>query len=250
MATLVAIGYPDQGTAEQAMQTVEQLEAELDHPGRPGRVDLSRPRGQVPRPYHSRRRVRRRRRDLGRLLGPAVRAVVLHPVRRARARRRDGRAVRPHGREGDRQGVPGAGARLRQAGHLGAVHGDRAGDAGQGDRGARAVRRDGNQDLAVRRGHQEARRKRFSSPRARPRPRRPTHRRPAAAGACSRRQRLHPVRKEETNGCSWSGHPPDTDGDLGRETPTSSRRRSGCGRSTAKAAASTRGRSRWSRSRR
>ncbi len=29
MATLVAIGYPDQGTAEQAMQTVEQLEGEL-----------------------------------------------------------------------------------------------------------------------------------------------------------------------------------------------------------------------------
>jgi uncharacterized membrane protein len=29
MATLVAIGYPDQGTAEQARQTVQQLEAEL-----------------------------------------------------------------------------------------------------------------------------------------------------------------------------------------------------------------------------
>jgi uncharacterized membrane protein len=29
MATLVAIGYPDQGTAEQAQRTVEQLEAEL-----------------------------------------------------------------------------------------------------------------------------------------------------------------------------------------------------------------------------
>jgi uncharacterized membrane protein len=29
MATLVAIGYPDQGTAEQARQTVHQLEAEL-----------------------------------------------------------------------------------------------------------------------------------------------------------------------------------------------------------------------------
>jgi len=29
MATLVAIGYPDQGTAEQARGTVEQLEAEL-----------------------------------------------------------------------------------------------------------------------------------------------------------------------------------------------------------------------------
>ena len=29
MATLVAIGYPDQGTAEQARQTVSQLEAEL-----------------------------------------------------------------------------------------------------------------------------------------------------------------------------------------------------------------------------
>ena len=29
MATLVAIGYPDQGTAEQARQTVEELEAEL-----------------------------------------------------------------------------------------------------------------------------------------------------------------------------------------------------------------------------
>jgi uncharacterized membrane protein len=29
MATLVAIGYPDQGTAEQARQTVQELEAEL-----------------------------------------------------------------------------------------------------------------------------------------------------------------------------------------------------------------------------
>jgi uncharacterized membrane protein len=29
MATLVAIGYPDQGTAEQARQTVQQLESEL-----------------------------------------------------------------------------------------------------------------------------------------------------------------------------------------------------------------------------
>jgi uncharacterized membrane protein len=29
MATLVAIGYPDQGTAEQARETVQQLEAEL-----------------------------------------------------------------------------------------------------------------------------------------------------------------------------------------------------------------------------
>src|SRR5207237_3146525 len=29
MATLVAIGYPDQGTAEQARHTVQQLEAEL-----------------------------------------------------------------------------------------------------------------------------------------------------------------------------------------------------------------------------
>ena len=29
MATLVAIGYPDQGTAEQARETVEELEAEL-----------------------------------------------------------------------------------------------------------------------------------------------------------------------------------------------------------------------------
>ena len=29
MATLVAIGYPDQGTAEQAQRTVEQLESEL-----------------------------------------------------------------------------------------------------------------------------------------------------------------------------------------------------------------------------
>ena len=29
MATLVAIGYPDQGTAEQARQTVQQLEADL-----------------------------------------------------------------------------------------------------------------------------------------------------------------------------------------------------------------------------
>jgi uncharacterized membrane protein len=29
MATLVAIGYPDQGTAEQARQTVQQLEGEL-----------------------------------------------------------------------------------------------------------------------------------------------------------------------------------------------------------------------------
>ena len=29
MATLVAIGYPDQGTAEQAMATVQQLESDL-----------------------------------------------------------------------------------------------------------------------------------------------------------------------------------------------------------------------------
>ncbi|MGO9822780.1 MAG: DUF1269 domain-containing protein, partial [Solirubrobacteraceae bacterium] len=29
MATLVAIGYPDQGTAEQARQTVQELESEL-----------------------------------------------------------------------------------------------------------------------------------------------------------------------------------------------------------------------------
>jgi uncharacterized membrane protein len=29
MATLLAIGYPDQGTAEQAMQTVQELESEL-----------------------------------------------------------------------------------------------------------------------------------------------------------------------------------------------------------------------------
>ena len=29
MATLVAIGYPDQGTAEQARHTVQQLESEL-----------------------------------------------------------------------------------------------------------------------------------------------------------------------------------------------------------------------------
>src|SRR2546430_13923477 len=29
MATLVAVGYPDQGTAEQARQTVQQLESEL-----------------------------------------------------------------------------------------------------------------------------------------------------------------------------------------------------------------------------
>ena len=29
MATLVAIGYPEQGTAEQARRTVQQLESEL-----------------------------------------------------------------------------------------------------------------------------------------------------------------------------------------------------------------------------
>ncbi len=29
MATLVAIGYPDQGTAEQALETVQHLEGEL-----------------------------------------------------------------------------------------------------------------------------------------------------------------------------------------------------------------------------
>ena len=29
MATLVAIGYPDQGTAEQARQTVQELQADL-----------------------------------------------------------------------------------------------------------------------------------------------------------------------------------------------------------------------------
>jgi len=34
MATLVAIGYPDQGTAEQARETVARLESELSVPCR------------------------------------------------------------------------------------------------------------------------------------------------------------------------------------------------------------------------
>ena len=58
--------------------------------------------------------------------------------------------------EGNRRGLPAAGARPPQAGHLGAVHGDRASHAGQGDRSARAVPRHRDQDVPVRRGHQEA----------------------------------------------------------------------------------------------
>ena len=66
-----------------------------DHPGRAGRGDLARSGGQVPREHVARWRIGGRRCMVGRLLGLFVRSAVLHPVRRASARRRYGSAVRP-----------------------------------------------------------------------------------------------------------------------------------------------------------
>ena len=128
MATLVAIGYPDQGTAEQARQTVQQLESELIIQADQVAVDLPRPRGQVPRAHHARWRVRRRRRDVGRLLGTAVRPACSSSrspawrsapgwvrcsatwARRGSTRRSSSRCATTSSRD------------------LGAVHGHRAGD--------------------------------------------------------------------------------------------------------------------------
>ena len=133
MATLVAIGYPDQGTAEQARHTVEQLEADL--------IIQADQVAAISRDLDGKYHVHTTHGGASAgggavwwLLGLAVWTAVLRTVRRMGRRGRFGCAVRPSRRERDRQGVPAAGARLRQAGDVGALHGDRAGDAGQGRR--------------------------------------------------------------------------------------------------------------------
>ncbi len=80
MATLVAIGYPDQTTAEEARQTVQQLEAEL---------------------IIQADQVASISRDLGWVLGIVIRPLVLHSVRGMGGGRRTRRAVWPSRRERD-----------------------------------------------------------------------------------------------------------------------------------------------------
>ena len=94
MATLVAIGYPDQGTAEQARQTVQELEAEL--------IIQADQVASISRDLEGKYHVHTSHggasagggRVVGRVLGAAVRVAVLHPVRRSRVGRRHGRVVR------------------------------------------------------------------------------------------------------------------------------------------------------------
>ena len=94
MATLVAIGYPDQGTAEQARETVQRLESELIIQADQVAAISRDPDGK----YHVHTTHGGASAGggavVGRVLGIAVRAAVLHPVRRAGDRRGNGRVVR------------------------------------------------------------------------------------------------------------------------------------------------------------
>jgi hypothetical protein len=144
MATVVVIAYPDEDTAEQARATVWQLEEELIIQADQVAVISRDPEGEISRPYQPQRFLDSGRSDLGWVLGIAVWHAVLDPVCRLGDGRRLGSAVRSFPRQGRRPGFPAAGARCPAARHLGAVPGDRACDAGQGDRCATAVRRDRN----------------------------------------------------------------------------------------------------------
>ena len=141
MATLVAIAYPDEKTAEQARATVWQLlEEELITQADQIAVISRNQEGK----YHvhtSTPASQPRAERSGAGSGACCCDGVPDPVCRLGDGRRSRSAVRPLARQGHRSRLPAAGTRLRAAGHLGAVHGDRPCDAGQGDRRTATVRR-------------------------------------------------------------------------------------------------------------
>ena len=147
MADLIAIGYPDETTAELAAAGSTQPRPRPDHRTRRHRRHRPRQRRQVSRPHQP--PPRRHRRHLGHVLGPAVRRAVLRPVLRPGHRRRP---RRPHGQGHQirhRQRVPGPGPRPAQARHLGPVPHGREGHPGQGRRSPQQVRRHRAEDLPV-----------------------------------------------------------------------------------------------------
>ena len=129
MATLVAIGYPDQATAEQARQTVSELESEL--------IIQADQVASISRDVEGKYHVHTSHGGAsagggawwGGFWGFLFGLLFFIPFAGLALGAGTGCAVRPLRQAGDRQGVPGAGARVPEAGHLGAVPGDRAGHA-------------------------------------------------------------------------------------------------------------------------
>ena len=155
MATLVAIGYPDQGTAEQARETVAKLESEL--------VIQADQVAAISRDMEGKYHVHTTHGGASAGAGAAwggfwgflFGLLFFIPLPDWRSAPESVRCSATWARR-NRQGLPTAGAGPPATRHLGAVHGDRAGDARQGDRGAAAVRRHRDQDLTLRGGHKEA----------------------------------------------------------------------------------------------
>ena len=157
MATLVAIGYPDQGTAEQARDTVARLESELIIQADQVASISRDPEGK----YH----VHTSHGGGGGTAGGAVWGgfwgllfglLFFIPFAGWAMGAGLGALFGHMSQKGIDKAFQEQVREYLQPGHFRAVHGDRAGHSRQGGRGARAVRGHGHQDLALRRGHAEA----------------------------------------------------------------------------------------------
>ena len=136
MATLVAIGYPDQGTAEQARETVQQLESEL--------IIQADQVAAISRDLEGKYHVHTT--HGGASAGAAARwggfwgllfgLLFFIPFAGLALGAGMGALFGHFGEKGIDKAFQQQVRDYLQAGHLGAVHGHRAGNAGQGDRRA------------------------------------------------------------------------------------------------------------------
>src|SRR5262249_22028156 len=156
MATLVAIGYPDEATAEAARQTVAGLEEDLIiqadqvaaiRRDTDGKYHITTTHGGASSGGGA---------VWGGFWGFLFGLIFFIPFAGLALGAGLGAPLRHLGGEARAQEVPGPGARPGAAGYVGALHDHRAGDARQGDRGAQGLRRHRDQDLPLGGGHAEA----------------------------------------------------------------------------------------------
>ena len=156
MATLVAIGYPDEGTAEEARQTVGQLEADLIIQA----DEVAAIRRDTDGKYHVHTSHSGTSTAGGAVWGGfwglLFGLLFFIPFAGWAVGAGLGALFGHLGEKGIDKAIPGSGPRSGEARHVGAVHDHREGDPGQGRCRPGAVRRHRHQDLPLGRGHQEA----------------------------------------------------------------------------------------------